>query len=111
VIRNALGAFLQAAADDGGLVVNLADDEDWADDAGGEALQNHGLVVVDGDLGPDAQVKYVESLVSLVEFWPSAGGILVTAAFLGVWPVAGAHHSMCIGIKFEKYPTMRFAGG
>lgn len=51
-IRDALRALLQAAADDRRRVVDLADDQHGRDDARREALQDHGLVVVDRDLGP-----------------------------------------------------------
>lgn len=48
---NALRAFLEAPADDGRLMIDLADDEHGADDARDQALQDDGLVVVNGDGG------------------------------------------------------------
>lgn len=51
-IRDALRALLQPAADDRRRMVDFADDQHRRDDARREALQDHGLVIIDRDLGP-----------------------------------------------------------
>lgn len=50
VVGNTLGAFLQSAADNSRLVVDLADDQNGTDHAGGQTLQDDSLVVVHRDL-------------------------------------------------------------
>lgn len=50
-VADALGTFVGAPTDDDRLVVDLADDEHGGDDAGSEALEDHGLIVVDGNGG------------------------------------------------------------
>ena len=52
VVRDTLDAILKSTSDNGRRMVDFADDEDGRDDAGNEALEDNGLVVVDGDLGP-----------------------------------------------------------
>lgn len=50
VLRDALGALLQTAADDRRAVVDFANDQDRADDTRGQALQHDRLIVVDRNL-------------------------------------------------------------
>jgi hypothetical protein len=52
VIRNAFGTFLKTSSNDSGLTINLSDDQDWADNARRQTLQNNCLVVVNWDLRP-----------------------------------------------------------
>lgn len=50
MVGDTLGTFLQSTANDGGLVIDLANDQDGADDSRCQTLKNNGLIVIDGDL-------------------------------------------------------------
>jgi hypothetical protein len=52
VIRDALGAFLQPATDDNGIMVDFADDQNRRDNTRCQALEDDRLVVVNRDMGP-----------------------------------------------------------
>ena len=50
VIRNTFGAFLKTSSHNSSLVINLTDDQNRADNARRQTLQNNHLVVVNWDL-------------------------------------------------------------
>ena len=82
MVSDTLGTLLEAASDDSGLVIDLANDEDGGDNARCQALQYNRLVVINGYLrtvvGEGYRIRRRRGVIGLGRWWrwsidPSGG--------------------------------------
>jgi hypothetical protein len=103
VIGDALGTLLQASTDNSGLTIDLANDKDRANDAGGQALEDDCLVVVNGYLrtvvGEGYSIRRRGGIIRLGGRGRRA--IQATARFVDVNDVH--HERICKRLEFEPY--------